>query len=289
MTLEFPPFLPTAAGEATAPPSETKSARFASPFSPIRAFSEPPPPVPENFVLRAPVKHTWQTRPDYEWRTEYRHHLPYWQQNDPVPEQPRDEPTLETPGDALNERQEAFCRAYVERPVAAKAARLAGYSPAAAAHQASRLLKHPLIVRRIYELRDIKGKEFQVRRDSIIDQAEAVFESAMARFDHYAAMQALTMKARLAGFADYLPGVRVVRHEPNYYEQEFWARTHEAEQRLVALRYGEFLGVAASAADAKEAKAEAEARAGAAGARVAELAGKRHLAAETKRGRRRDV
>lgn len=255
-----------ASGDAAPAPEAPKAARFASPFSPHRVFSEPPPPVPGNFVLRAPLKHTWQTRPDCEWQKEYRHHLPYWQQNDPVPPQPLEQPELEAPGDTLNERQESFCRAYVECPVAAKAARLAGYSPAAAARQASRLLQHPLIVRRIYELRDVKGKDHQVRRDTIVDQAEAVFEAAMEKGDHYAAMQALTMKARLAGFADYLPGVRIVRHEPSSYEQEFWARAHEAEQRLAALRYGEYLGVPVDSKDAKEAKCEAEARADAASA-----------------------
>ena len=256
-------------------PERTKPPRFASPFSPHRVFSEPPPPVPETFIPRPPIKHTWQTRPEYHWHTEYRHHLPYWQQNDPVPPQPLEEPQLETPGDTLNERQEAFCRAYVERPVAAKAARLAGYSPASAAKQAGKLLKHPAIVRRIYELRDLKGKDHQVRRDTIIDQAEAVFESAMEKGDHYAAMQALTMKARLAGFADYLPGVRIFRREPSTYEQEFWARTHEAEQRLVALRYGEFLGAPADPRDVKEAQCEAEARAETAGLIAQRRAGER--------------
>jgi hypothetical protein len=164
--------------------------------------------------------------PGYDWKREYREGLPYWQHNDPVPPPPDQEPVVETPGDALNERQEAFCRAYVELPVGIKAARAAGYAPAAARRQATRLLKHPLVIRRIYELRDVRGKDYQVRRDTIIDQAEAVFEAAMEKADFYAAMQALTMKARLAGFADYLPGVRILRRDPRDYEQEFWVRTH---------------------------------------------------------------
>ena len=283
-----PPSAPEA--DASAAPGSASAAakpRFASPFSDIRTFSVPPAPLPQSFALRAPVKHDWSSRPDFHWQTEYRHHLPYWQQTDPVPPQPRAEPAIETPGDTLTERQEAFCRAYVEQPVAAKAARAAGYSPATASQQANRLLKHPPIVRRIFELRDMAGKDHQVRRDTLIDQAEAVFESAMTRFDHYAAMQALTMKARLAGFADYLPGVRVVRRDPEPYEQEFWARTHEAEQRLMALRYGEYLGVSAEPADVAEAKAEAELRADSAGARRRKLAYERTRGAEPKETRRR--
>lgn len=116
------------------------------------------------------------------------------------------------------------------------------YSAAGARRQASRLLKHPLILRRLHELRDARGTEFQVRRDTIIDQAEAVYEAAMEKRDFYAAMQALTMKARLAGFADYLPGVRIIRREAGDYEQEFWARAHTAEQRIMAARLGALAG-----------------------------------------------
>src|SRR5688572_20004173 len=175
---------------------------------------------------------------EHDWQTAHREWLPYWQQRDPVPPPPASPPEIETPGEVLTERQEAFCRAYVECPVGAKAAVAAGYAPAYARKQASRLLKHPLVVRRIHALRDIVGTDHQVRRDTLIDQAEAVFEAAMERNDFYAAMQALTMKARLAGFADYLPGVRILRREARDYEQEFWARAHAAEQRITAVRLG---------------------------------------------------
>jgi hypothetical protein len=178
--------------------------------------------------------------------------LPYWQKRDPVPPQPEALSELETPGEVLTERQEAFCRAYVECPVAGKAAVGAGYSPAGARRQASRLLKHPLILSRIHDLQALRGKEFQVRRDTIIDQAEAVYEGAMERHDYAAAMQALTMKARLAGFADYLPGVRILRREARDYEQEFWARAHAAEQRIVAARLGEIAGGPADRDTARE-------------------------------------
>lgn len=194
----------------------------------------------------------------HAWRTAHREWLPYWQQRDPVPAAPETPPELETPGEVLTERQDAFCRAYVECPVAGKAARLAGYSPAGARQQASRLLKHPLIIRRIHELREVRGKDYQVRRDTIIDQAEAVYEAAMEKADYYAAMQALTMKARLAGFADYLPGVRILRREARDYEQEFWARAHAAEQRIMAARLGEIAGGASDRDAVLEAQRDAE-------------------------------
>ncbi len=213
---------------------------------------------------------TKQRRRETDWKTAHREWLPYWQQGDPAPPVPESPPQIETPGEVLTERQEAFCRAYLECPVAAKAAVAAGYSPATARQQASRLLKHPLVIRRLDALRDVRGRDWQVRRDTIIDQAEAVYEAAMEKADYYAAMQALTMKARLAGFADYLPGVRVVRRQANDYELEFWARAHAAEQRIMAARLGAIAG--GGAPDAAGEVVPAAARAAAAeAARDAEM------------------
>ncbi len=199
-----------------------------------------------------------QWRRETDWKSAHREWLPYWQKGDPVPPAPETPPALETPGEALSERQEAFCIAYVEQPVGPKAAVAAGYSPVNARQQANRLLKHPQIVRRIHALREVRGLDRQVRRDTIIDQAEAVFEAAMEKGDYYAAMQALTMKARLAGFADYLPGVRILRRDPREFEQEFWARSHAAEQRLMAVRLGEAAGSAAADPAAAEAAREGQ-------------------------------
>jgi hypothetical protein len=205
-----------------------------------------------------PDEATKQWRRETDWKTAHRAWLPYWQQQDPVPPVPDAAPEIETPGEVLTERQEAFCRLYLERPVAAKAAVAAGYSPATARQQACRLLKHPLVIRRLHELRDAGGKDWQVRRDTIIDQAEAVFEAAMEKSDYYAAMQALTMKARLAGFADYLPGVRILRRPAQDHEQEFWARAHAAEQRIMAARLGEIAGGGADLDAVRAAAAEAQ-------------------------------
>jgi hypothetical protein len=214
------------------------------------ATSTPQPPAPQPDGPSFLAEHAWKTA-HREW-------LPYWQQGDPVPPLPESPPEIETPGEVLTERQEAFCRAYLECPVAGKAARLAGYSPATARQQASRLLKHPLVIRRLDALREVRGRDWQVRRDTLVDQAEAVFEAAMEKRDFYAAMQALTMKARLAGFADYMPGVRILRREPRAYEQEFWARAHAAEQRIMAARLGELAGAAPDGSAAQAALREGQ-------------------------------
>ncbi len=228
-------------------------------------------------------------RRETDWKTAHREWLPYWQKGDPVPPVPETTPALETPGEELSERQEAFCRLYVEQPVAAKAAVAAGYSPANARQQANRLLKHPLIVRRIHALREVCGLDRQVRRDTIVDQAEAVFEAAMEKGDYYAAMQALTMKARLAGFADYLPGVRILRRDPREFEQEFWARSHAAEQRLMALRLGEIAAGAlgeAAREQAREGQRDAEMFAEGAEKAAREFGMRTHDAIERLRNRR---
>lgn len=224
-----------------------------------------------------------QRRRETDWETAHREWLPYWQKGDPVPPVPENTPGIETPGEVLTERQEAFCRAYVEQPVAAKAAVAAGYSPANARQQANRLLKHPLVVRRVHALREASGMDRQVRRDTIVDQAEAVYEAAMEKGEFYAAMQALTIKARLAGFADYLPGVRILRRDPRDFEQEFWARSHAAEQRIMALRLGEIAAAPLERASATDdgAGGGADARAGAAAS--AEAAARAESAREGQR------
>jgi phage terminase small subunit len=196
-------------------------------------------------------------RAQADWIRAYREWLPYWQQRDPVPPPPETAPEIETPGEVLTERQEAFCRAYAECPVAAKAARHAGYSPLTAKQQACRLLRHPLVIRRIHALREAGFAEHQVQRATLIDQAEAVFEAAVEKADYTAAMQALTMKARLAGFADYLPGVRIVRRPAGEFEQEFWARAHAAEQRIMAARLGELAGALPARSEIAAAQADA--------------------------------
>ena len=65
---------------------------------------------------------------------------------------PEPDPADLAPAEALNPRQEEFCRHYAARPVAAHAAMLAGYGEEHARHQGSRLLKNPLVLARIETL-----------------------------------------------------------------------------------------------------------------------------------------
>ena len=81
---------------------------------------------------------TKQWRREDDWKTAHREWLPYWQQRDPVPPPPDAAPEIETPGEVLTERQEAFCRAYLEFPVARKAA-VSGRSCGMAGRQSSSL------------------------------------------------------------------------------------------------------------------------------------------------------
>ena len=257
---------------------------------PLDPHTPAAPPVSSNAPAPRPPEiaaELAQWRREADWKDAHREWLPYWQKGDPVPPPPEAPPALETPGDALSERQEAFCRAYVELPVAGKAARLAGYSPATARQQASRLLKHPLVIRRIHDLRDVRGADHQVRRDTIIDQAEAVFEAAMEKGDYYAAMQALTMKARMAGFADYLPGVRILRRDPREFEQEFWARAHAANQHIAAAQIAKLAGEAPDRAALDEASADAEMHAEAGEKAAGRFAAKANQALERQANRRR--
>jgi len=257
------------------------------PFDPQAPAAAPAPPA--SVADRPPeiAARLAQAGREAEWKSAHREWLPYWQKGDPVPPAPDAAPALETPGEVLSERQEAFCRAYVEQPVAGKAARLAGYSPATARQQASRLLKHPLVIRRLHELRDVRGAERVVRRETIIDQAEAVFEAAMEKGDYYAAMQALTMKARMAGFADYLPGVRILRREAADFEQEFWARAHAANQHIAAAQLAKLAGDVPDHAALDEARADAEMHAEAGEKAAGRFAAKTHAALERQANRRR--
>jgi len=146
----------------------------------------------------------------------------------------------------LTERQLAFCERYVECPVASRAAREAGYAPATAADQASRLLKHPRIMRRIIELRRKRQLELAFRREALLDKFEAVFAEAIERKEFYAAIQALTMQARLAHIPEAMPGFRYVHRERNAGEHMVWDAVGRLEQKLCEIAVGDFPGAAAS-------------------------------------------
>jgi hypothetical protein len=165
---------------------------------------------------------------------------------EPPPANPEPPEPEEHVGAELTQRQLAFCDFYVERPVAAIAARAAGYAEATAAKQASRLLKHPLVIRRILELRRKRHLEQACRRETLIDKLELVFAQAIERNEFYAAVQALTMQARLARIQEALPGFRYVGRYENGREQLLWESLTRLEQKLSEIAVGDFPGAAAA-------------------------------------------
>lgn len=166
--------------------------------------------------------------------------------DEPPPETPEPPEPEETVGDSLTERQLAFCDHYVERPVAALAARAAGYAPATAAKQASRLLKHPTVIRRILDLRRKRHLEHACRRETLIDKLEVVFAQAIERNEFHAAVQALTMQARLARIDEAMPGFRYVSRYENGREHMLWDALNRLEQKLSEIAVGDFPGAAAA-------------------------------------------
>lgn len=166
--------------------------------------------------------------------------------DEPPPPNPEPPEPAEEVGDALTPRQLAFCERYVERPVAALAARAAGYAASTAAKQAARLVKHPLVMRRILELRRKRHLEEAYRRETLLDKFEAIFAEAVERREFYAAIQALTMQARLARMEEAMPGFRYARRFDNGGEQLIWDAVTRLEQKLTEITVGDFPGAAAA-------------------------------------------
>jgi phage terminase small subunit len=148
-------------------------------------------------------------------------------------------------GETLTARQLAFCERYVEMPVAARAAREAGYAEATAAKQAARLLKHSGVMCRILELRRRRGLEQAYRRETLLDKLDVVFAQAVARNELYAAIQALTMQARLARIQEAMPGFRYMRAS-NGADEVVWDMVTRLEQKLTEITVGDFPGAAAA-------------------------------------------
>ncbi len=103
------------------------------------------------------------------------------------------------PAGKLTARQEEFCRHYITQPVATRAAALAGFSEESAASRGSRLLKSPLVLERIAELRSERKLHYVIERDTLHDKLEAVFFEALDQRNHAAAISALRLQAGLAG------------------------------------------------------------------------------------------
>jgi len=104
------------------------------------------------------------------------------------------------PNHALSPLQEAFCRAYVLDPNGARAAVRAGYAPANARAQASRLLTKANIQRSIMLNRTEIAARHGADLDALMCKLEAVYRRAFESHQMSAAARAVEMQARIAGF-----------------------------------------------------------------------------------------
>jgi len=117
---------------------------------------------------------------------------------------PPREPPIDAlePQDALTPRQELFSQYYAAQPVATRAAMLAGYSERSAATLGWKLLRHPLVLDRIAQLRAQRNLHYRIEPDTLHDKLEAVFFEALESGSHAAAISALKMQAALGGLMD---------------------------------------------------------------------------------------
>lgn len=118
----------------------------------------------------------------------------------PLPAPPPREPAPEdiSPQGKLTPRQEEFARHYAAQPVATRAAALAGFAESNAGPYGSRLLKNPLVLERIAQLRAEHGLSYVLERDTMHDKLEAVFFEALGERNHAAAVAAIKLQATLA-------------------------------------------------------------------------------------------
>lgn len=115
----------------------------------------------------------------------------------PPAEPPLDGPV--EPQERLTPRQEAFCVHYAARPVATRAAMLAGYSSQSAASRGWKLLRHPLVLARLAEIRAERRLRYEIDVDTLHDKLETLYFEALESGRHNAAIAALRMQASLAG------------------------------------------------------------------------------------------
>lgn len=136
-----------------------------------------------------------------------------------------DEPAPETvpPAGRLTARQLRFCEHYATQPVATRAAALAGYAEDSAYNQGHRLLKNPLVLARVAELRAERRLRYVVQADTLHDKLEAVLFDALSGGKHSAAVAALRLQAGLAGLAARPTGAAEPKARP--------ARARKAKRR----------------------------------------------------------
>ena len=106
------------------------------------------------------------------------------------------EPVAGTGG--LSQRMERFCRAYVASCNGALAAREAGYGPAGARRQASRLLRRPDVRDRVRLLRRRLAEDACVDDLVLMVKLETAFQKALEAHQFHAAVRAVEAQDRIA-------------------------------------------------------------------------------------------
>ena len=100
----------------------------------------------------------------------------------------------------LTPRQEEFCCEAALDPSATRSAIRAGYAPANARSQASRLLAMPRIQARVAELRRDIAARHCADADSFMAKLEAVYRQAFEHGQFHAVVRAVELQMRLSGF-----------------------------------------------------------------------------------------
>jgi phage terminase small subunit len=100
---------------------------------------------------------------------------------------------------SLKPAYEAFCQAYVANPNATSAARDAGYHPDYAKQQGYRLLRRPVIVGRIAELRAEIAERECLTPGAMLAKLENAFRAALKRDQPAAAARIVESQAKLVG------------------------------------------------------------------------------------------
>jgi len=101
----------------------------------------------------------------------------------------------------LTQRQENFCQSFVVYPIAANAARSAGYGSKSAKQQGYRLLKTDRIRARIREIHTALAADHGSDLKVLLGKLEVVYRHAIEDHHFYAAARAIELQAKLSGMA----------------------------------------------------------------------------------------
>lgn len=124
------------------------------------------------------------------------------------PQDPTRTPTPTPTSTPLTQRQEHFCQSFVVYPIAANAARSAGYGSKSAKQQGYRLLKTDRIRARIREIHSALATDHCSDLKVLLGKLENVYRHAIEDHHFYAAARAVELQAKLGGLVK-LPAVKI--------------------------------------------------------------------------------